>query len=119
VSTLKRLEQFSAWLEYPLDTTLIDPPVLRVRLRPTDGFDVTDSFGAFDQPLYGRALLGQALRAVAEVDLVVDGKQIVLTDENREPVLRPLLAEKVVGRNTMLGIVIVADSKRRELFLGN
>jgi len=118
---VKRLEQLSAWIEYTLITTLIDPPVLRVRLRPTDAFDVADSLvGVSGIPVYGRALLTQALNAIAEVDLVdLEGKPIVLSAENREAVLRDLLTENVDGRGTMLGIVVVEDSKKRELFLKN
>lgn len=118
---VKRLEQLSAWIEYTLVTTLIDPPVLRVRLRPTDAFDVADSLvGVSGIPVYGRALLTQALNAIAEVDLVdLEGKPVVLMPENREAALRDLLTEKVDGRGTMLGIVVVEDSKKRELFLKN
>lgn len=116
MANIKRLEQLTGWLEYELETTLLDPPTLRVRLRPIDTFDLGDVLdGATIKPT---ATLGLAIRAVADWELTQDGQPLLMTEDIKAAVLRPLMSEKVKDR-TILGIAIIQDAQNRELFLKN
>jgi hypothetical protein len=117
MGNLKKLEPLTGWIEYELETTLLDPPILKVRLRPSDAFSAGECLEEFDTRT--RALLEGAIRAVAAWDLTQDGEPIPLEAATKGEVLRPLMSEKVKGRDAVLGLAINADSRNRELFLKN
>jgi hypothetical protein len=119
VANLKRLEQLSGWLTYELETTLLDPPVLKVRLRPMDNYDAAQGRDVWRSS--SRAMLEVALAAVAEWDLTENGVPIPFPSDPaiKAAALRPLMSEKVVGRDSILGTAIFTDSLDRGLFLKN
>jgi hypothetical protein len=117
MSNLKRLEQLSTWITYELETTLLDPPSIKVRLRATDAYTVAEAQEMWKYQ--SRAMLEVAIGAVAEWDLTDGGKAIPIDPETKADVLRPLMSEPVVGRGTILGAAISQDSLNRELFLKN
>ena len=118
MANLKRLEQLSRWLEYELETKLLDPPVIKVRLRPTDAFTLGQAKETWQSNT--RMFLEIAIGAVAEWDLTEDGKPLAMGDgEAKAAVLRPLMSEKLKGKDSILGVQIVEDSSDRENFLKN
>lgn len=118
MANIKRLEQLSGWIEYPLTTALLDPPVLKLRLRPLDSFNMVTTDPNAAQFAFGRFAADNAIEAVAEWDLCEDGVAIPVTPENKVLYLRPILAEPVEGRG-LLGLAILEDAQNRELFLRN
>ena len=125
--------QLSGWMEYPLlgdrrddqgkllPSDKLDPPIFRCRLRPVDEFNMIDGFleGGKIKPKMGRATVEVVMEAVAEWDLEENGTPIPCTSENKALYLRPIIADLVEGRNTLLGIAIVQDAQNRESFLKN
>jgi hypothetical protein len=119
VANIKRLEQLTGWIEYPLITALLDPPILKLRLRPMDSFDMLTSTVPGDPSFrFGQFAADNAVAAVAEWDLTENGVAIPVTPENKVLYLRPILAEMVDGRG-LLGLAILEDSQNRTLFLKN
>jgi hypothetical protein len=119
MANLKRIAQVSDWRAYELETELLDPPVLRVRLRPLDPYDIADAVPLEGHLALGRVVLEGAVAAVVEWDLAEDGKPIPLEPGTKMAVLRPLMGEKVKGRDMFLGRAIFEDAQDRENFLGN
>ena len=118
MANIKRLEQLTGWIEYALVTTLLDPPVLKLRLRPLDSFNMITVDPAGASFAFGRFAADNAIEAVAEWDLCAEGVPIPVTLENKVLYLRPILAEPVEGRG-LLGLAILEDAQNRELFLKN
>jgi hypothetical protein len=118
VANIKRLEQLTGWIEYALTTTLLDPPVLKLRLRPLDSFNMITVDPAGASFAFGRFAADNAIEAVADWDLTDNGVPIPVTPENKVLYLRPILAEMVEGRG-LLGLAILEDSQDRQLFLKN
>ena len=116
MANIKRLEQLSGWQEYALVTTLLDPPVLKLRLRPLDSFNMITVDPAGASFAFGRFAADNAIEAVAEWDLADNGVPIPVTPENKVLYLRPILAEPVEGRG-LLGLAILEDAQNRELFV--
>lgn len=122
MAELKLLEQLTGWIEYRLKTDLLDPPVLRVRLRPLDAFDWRDAMPVNGEHRLGLATLEVAVEAVAEWDLSQNGQPIPIPADRKKKIatLRPLMAEEVAVREgTLLAHAIIADAQNRELFLKN
>jgi len=111
----------SEWVEYELDTDLLDPAVLRVRLKPIDGFMVADELGINGElKRIGEGVVRLAMAAVVEWDLTKEGEAIEVTEENKALYLRPLLTAVVKNRmDMMLGVALVMDAQNRERFLKN
>jgi len=117
----KPLEPLSSWMEYPLVTTQLEPPVFRCRLRPIDIYSVMDSVEPDGRLRMGRAMLEASVEAVAEWDLTLNGEPIPCTPENKLAWLRPIIAEPVADRpeGVLLGIALLLDARNRSNFLKN
>ena len=118
MANIKRLEQLTGWIEYALVTTLLDPPVLKLRLRPLDSFSMVTTDPAATTFRFGQFAVDNAIEAVAEWDLADNGVPIPVTPENKVLYLRPILAEVVEGRG-LLGLAILEDAQDRGLFVKN
>ena len=117
---VRKLEQLSGWIEYKVKTTMLDPPVLRVRLRPTTPLDMVGMASAGGAGFqFGAMVVAAARAAVAEWDLSADGVPLEVTEENKVLCLTPELMAEVVEGRSYLGLAIVEDSQNRELFLKN
>jgi len=132
MGAIKAREQLSPWVEYELETDQLDPPVLRVRLRPIDPFAMADVMHVDGGVRVGQALLEVAVNAVAEWDLTENGKPIPMVEATKLATLRPIMAESVKGRDTivrtgdveehiptLLAIAIFEDGRDKKLFLKN
>jgi hypothetical protein len=118
----RQIEPLTDWRSYELETTELDPPVFRCRLRPVTNLNLFDGAAAGGGvPKPGRTIQEVAIEAVADWDLAVEGVPIPLTPENKRGWLIPIIAEQVKGRElgVLLGIAIVQDAQNRENFLKN
>jgi len=117
----KPLEPLSAWVEYPLITDKLDPPVFRCRLRSVDMFNLMDTVDGSGKFKAGKATLECAVEAVAEWELTRNGEPIPATPENKLAWLRPIIAEQVADKpdGIVLGVAILLDARNRENFLKN
>lgn len=112
----------SGWLEYHLKTAKLEPPVIRLRLRPLDRFDIIDATIDEGDLAVGRTLAAAASKAVIEWDLEdQDGKPIPVNQATKDVHLGELLGEELKDKpvGTLLGIQIVKDARTRENFLKN
>lgn len=116
MANIKRMEQLTGWLEYKLLSDLLDPPVLKVRLRPLDAFNMESR--AAGPGGHGVAAWANIRTAVAAWDITEAGVPVEVTSDNKELYLRPLIAEMVEGRS-LLGLTILEDAQNRALFLKN
>jgi hypothetical protein len=116
---IKKTRHLSEWVEYLLDTTMVEPPVLKVRLKMMDAYDMVDTVEAGAEGKMGRYVLTNALEAVQEWDLTENGEPIPCTTENKWGYLRDLMGEPVVGREGLLGRAIYEDCQKKGLFLKN
>jgi len=113
---VKRFKQ-SDWLEYELETDLIEPPVLKLKVTPLNRIYSIDSYIGIGNQLKktttAQVLAALILDVVQEWDLTLKGKPVPVTDENKRKYLFPLLGEKVKGKGmTLLGFELfnyVAD----------
>lgn len=115
----KPIEPVSRWLEYRLDTTLLDPPVFRCRVRPIDLFSFYEEIEAGMR--WGKATIAAVIDAIVEWDLTNNGVPIPVTDQTKSEWLRPLVALPVLerGDGMLLGIAVLIDARNRENFLKN
>lgn len=117
----KPMEPVSGWVEYPLETKMLEPPAIRVRLRPLDRYDITDNTVEEGALRAGRGIVLSAVQAVVDWDLSENGQPLACNEANKVRYLRPILGEPVAGTEgrELLGIRIVRDAQDRELFLKN
>jgi hypothetical protein len=117
----KQMEQISGWIEFRLATKLLDPPVLRLRLRPIDLYNVIDEIAVRGNPKLGSTTLSSIVEAVADWDLSADGVPIALSPENKMGWLRPLVTERIDGEEdgSLLGVAILLAARNRENFVKN
>ncbi len=117
----KPMEPVSGWFEYRLQSKMLEPPVLRVRLRPLDRYDITDNTIEEGEFRAGRGLVLSAVQAVVEWDLEENGKPIPCNESTKVRYLRPILGEAIEGTEgkDLLGVRIVRDAQDRENFLKN
>lgn len=114
------------WIEFRLQTRLLDPPVLRVKLRPVSPMDSVDLYADGARKLSDLAL-GQAINAIVAWDLSRDGVEIVCSDATKSELdfyLRILLAQplEAVGAEDepkYLGLDILRIAGDTETFLKN
>ena len=104
---VKRYKQ-SDWLEFELETDLIEPPVLKLKVTPLNRIYSLDGYIEMGNKLKKttttQLLLSLILDVVQDWDLTLKGKPIPVTDENKRNCLVPLFGEKVKGKEaTLLG----------------
>ena len=119
----KRFRGVSEPVTYELETDLIDPPSITVRVRPISKVglvDAVDFVAGEKEPHFSRYVLESVLEAVQDWDLTLDGERLPLNAENKRAYLWPLLGEKVKGDGqTLLGLVIFAYAADQSNFLKN
>ena len=115
------MEPLSAWMIYELASDLLDPPTLRLRLRPIDLYSIVDGVAPDGSIRYGSATVEAVIAAVAEWDLTQEGVPIPCSDLTKAGWLRPLLDQPVRGRKQgeLLAVAILHDARNRENFLKN
>lgn len=101
MSEIKKLEPLTGWMDLHLATDIIDPPVLRVRLRPLTAIDMMDAYTEAGVVRLSQLTLASALAAIAEWDLTESGRALPCTDEAKAEhaaFLKVLLASRVERR---------------------
>lgn len=112
----------SEWIEYKLRGAKLEPPVLRLRLRPLDRFDILDATLEDGALRAGRTIAAAAAKAVVEWDLEdQEGKPIPCNEDTKAVHLGELLGEELEDEKPgmLLGIKIVKDARARDTFLKN
>jgi hypothetical protein len=95
MAEIRLIEPTTGEIEYHIKTDLLNPPILKVKLRPITHLDTVDTYADGVRSISGLGL-GRALAAIAEWDLTLDGKPLPCTDEVKakyRPWLNLLLAQ--------------------------
>jgi hypothetical protein len=122
MSELRQIIPVSDWLEFDLNTQLVEPPVVRLRLRPVTGVSAVDIYAEGGRKL-SDYVLGQAIEAIAEWDLTRDGVAVPCTAEAKREMdfhLRLLLAQPMRdGSGDFLELRVVEHAAKAENYLKN
>jgi hypothetical protein len=121
LAELKEREAISDWIKFELDTKELDPPVIKLKLRPIESITNVDNWGGNGRLLlYSEVVLKKALISVAEWDLKEKGKPLSIEDPRiKERVLRRLLGEKLKGSEELLGNAIMDYAQDLDNFSKN
>jgi hypothetical protein len=115
VANIKKLVGLSEWQTYELDSTILDPPTLRLRMKPINGMvgsDVSD-----ENMKLSAVLIEMVIDAVQEWDIADAGEPIPCTDKNKRLHLPFLLGQKIKGKDRMLGIELLGYAGEIENFI--
>jgi len=121
VANIKKLIGLSDWLTYKLDTSLLEPPEIRVRMRPISGMAPLDAIvedAAVKKVRLSRIIIDAVCDAVEEWDLSIDGKPLDPTAGNKAVYLVPLLGERVAESGSLLGLELLNYGWSIDNFLG-
>ncbi len=121
MSEFKEREAVSDWQEFKLDTKELDPPVIKLKLKPIESITNVDSFnGAGEFKPFSEIVLMKAMACIVEWDLRAKGEPLPIDDfAIKERVLRRLLGEKLKGSKKLLGNAIIEFSTNLDNFLKN
>ena len=114
----KEIKPLSEFIKFELETDMIDPPEIELRLAPIYELDVLDGIdeGGFKFKKY---YIETILECVKEWNVKQGGKVIPLTDEIKRKHLHPLLSAKVKGKTILLANAIFTYAKNLDNFLKN
>ena len=126
MADIKKLIGLSDWLTYRLKTTILNPPEIKLRMRPISGLAPLDSM-LIDQKQIrlSRIIIDAVLDAVEEWDVCIEGKPLELTPENKAVYLASLLGEVIekpensttYEPDVLLGLELLTYGRNLENFL--
>lgn len=114
----KEVKPLSEFIKFELETNMIDPPKIELRLAPIYQLDV---LGGIDENgfQFKKYYIEAILECVKEWDVTRGGKAIPLTDEIKRKHLHPLLSAKMKGEDKLLANAIFAYARDLDNFLKN
>jgi hypothetical protein len=116
----KRFRGLSDWLTFELETDAIEPPILKVRLKPIGYFNIAaDAIGQGKDAVLNELMFYAAIDAVQEWDLTENGVAIPSTRENKILHLGPRLSDRLKGTVQLFGIAIIDWAANQDNFLKN
>ena len=83
MANIKKIEPLSEWISFELDTTILDPPIFKVRMEPIDMARITFLVADGERDIMGvqKELI---IKAIKEWDLAFNGEVIPCTDEKKK-----------------------------------
>jgi hypothetical protein len=114
----KEIKPLSEWIKFELETTLIDPPEIELRLAPIYQLDVLDGIGE-DGFKFKRYYVETILDCVKEWNVKRRGKIVPLTEEIKRKHLHPLLSANIKGEKILLANAIAKYAQNLDNFLKN
>jgi len=119
MANIKETIPLSEWLEFDLDTELLEAApdgrrILKLRVRPTNLMSTND---AEDRGRISAMMTELVIDAVQEWDLAEDDKPVPCTLPNKKRFLPLLLGQPVKGSRMALGIEIIGYAGNIENFL--
>jgi len=128
MANIKRLIGLSDWLTYRLQTTLLDPPEIKLRMKPISGMAPLDVLAQETKDIRAsKIIIDAVLDAVEEWDLAIAGVPLPPTPENKRLYLTPLLGMRIenpealldADKEPLLGLVLLLYGQTIENFLKN
>jgi hypothetical protein len=122
MSNIKNIIPLSEWLTFELaDNKLIDPPIVKLKLRPITDSDLLDAV-ADNKIRPSEIMIMRATDAIQEWDLSEDGKPIPCTETKKIELalfLKLLLTSYVKADDNFFATVIIRHAQTLENFLKN
>jgi len=120
MGNIKNLNPLSEWLTFELDTDLLDPPVVKFRVRPTSGMSGLN-VKANDRGL-SSTFCEMVIDAIQDWDLADAGEPIPCDSAMKQKhaiYLRCLLGARLKDEGKLLGIELALFAGDTENFLKN
>ena len=127
MADIKKLIGLSDWLTYRLKTTILNPPEIKLRMRPISGLAPLDSTLNPDlkQLRLSKIIIDSVMDVIEEWDVCIEGKPLELTPENKAVYLAPLLGEVIEKSensttyepDVLLGLELLTYGRNLENFL--
>jgi hypothetical protein len=102
MANIKKLIALSEWLTYELETTVLDPPILKLRIRPINAMVANDIEP--EKMKLSAMMIEMVIDAIQEWDIADAGEPIPCNDVTKRQHLQFLLGQKVKDKDRMLGI---------------
>ena len=115
----KRFRALSDWLTYELETDALEPPILKVRVKPIYGIDAVDYAVEGEKMKLSTFIFNSVIEAVQEWDLTENGTPIPVTYENKLACLGRRLSDRIKDSRILLGMEIFIFAADQENFLKN
>lgn len=118
----QEIQAVSGWLEYELNTKMLEPPSIKLKIAPINRMEYVDDYDVKAQGIkpLTTIVINRILRAVRDWDLTLKGKKLPVTEDNKRDYLIPLLGEQVKGKGkTLLGFELFTFASDLENFLKN
>ena len=120
MSDIKEIKPLSEWLKFELETNLLDPPEIDVRLSPIYSIAAIDHVDVKGEiKSMTKMVVETVLESVQEWNLTQNGKPIPIDDDMKRKCLLPLLGAKIKGKPQLLGLALWAYATNIENFLKN
>lgn len=125
MAKLREILPVSEWLTFELATLRIDPPVVRLKLKPLTKWEYTDIVSP-TMPKPSWLILERALQAIVEWDLEIGDKPLPCTEESKgRDDVRAVLAtplkqeEEEPAIPKFLALAIIEYAEKEANFLKN
>lgn len=117
----KKFRVLSDWLTYELETDALEPPILKVRVKPIYGINAVDYMvgEGVERLKFSTFIFNSVIEAVQEWDLTENGVPISITHENKMACFGPRLSDRIKDSGIILGIEIFNFATNQENFLKN
>jgi len=120
MGNIKNLKPLSEWLTFELETDILDPPVVKFKVRPITGMAGLN----IEEGDRSRSstFIEMVLDAIQEWDLADNGEPIPCTEETKQihaTYLRCLLGTKLKNKKGLLGLELAVYAADAENFLKN
>ena len=118
---IKEIKPLSEWLKFELETTLLDPPEIEVRVSPIYSITAIDHVDVKGEiKSMTNMVVETVLESVQEWNLTRKGKPIPIDeDDMKRKCLLPLLGAKIKNKPQLLGLAIWTYAQNIENFLKN
>ena len=117
---IKNIEVLSEWLEFKLETKLINPPIIKLKVSPIYSIAAVDHVDEKGEvKSLTKLIVDEVLAATKEWDLTLDGKPVPVDDESKRRCLLPLLGIKIKRKESLLGLALFTYASNLENFVKN
>jgi hypothetical protein len=106
---IKKIEPLSGWASFELDTTVLNPPIVKLKVSPIDLGQVKDVVDAGRGGKFSLVEKELLIEAVKEWDISLDGVALPCSEENKRKYLWLLLGLPVKAKEGETGQVFAHE----------
>ena len=98
MANIKKIEPISDWVAFELDTTVLNPPIVRLKVSPIDLGEIKDLVDGGKGTKFSMVEKELLIDAVKEWDVSLDGVALPCSEENKRKYLWLLLGLPVKAK---------------------